>query len=149
MKQLHYYRCFSISDSSSCTKLPTTGSDCTADADAITAATVSATKTQQPCPIFPWHHETLNNPLPRLSPGTPEFLNDIIFAHRGQAFLACLFLNMPFWQIFVGHKHWRHDLADASGWAFAQGVAGILSNVYSVEQLTAQQAQQQAQQQGQ
>jgi hypothetical protein len=41
-------------------------------------------------------------------------------------------LNIPWYQGLFGSA-WKQDLADASGWAFSQAVAGVLSNTYRGE----------------
>jgi hypothetical protein len=41
-------------------------------------------------------------------------------------------LNIPWYQGLLGSA-WKQDLADASGWAFSQAVAGVLSNTYRGE----------------
>jgi hypothetical protein len=42
---------------------------------------------------------------------------------------AWMFMNVPWYQILF-FRQWQADLAENMSWAFTQGVAGILSNVY-------------------
>lgn len=79
---------------------------------------------------FPWRHES--NYLPRLVSGTLEFSNDTVFPKFTQNIMAFLFLEMPLWRFFILNRGWRNQLADACAYSFAQGVAGILSNLYSI-----------------
>jgi hypothetical protein len=104
---------------------------------ATTTTTSSSSKTKSYLhknrPIFPWRHETTL--IPRLIHGTSEYKNDVLgMSLRGQAFISSLFLKMPLYQIFIHNEQWRSDLANSCAWAFAQGVGGMLSNVYSIPQ---------------
>lgn len=117
----------------------TGGLDSTADpmanAEAIVSqATAAATKVQKPRPIFPWRHEPVNNPLPRLTPGTSEYREaaPLHLTAWAQRMVAYWFLNVPWHQALFHFDAWRHDLADASAYAFARGVAAIVSNVYQI-----------------
>jgi hypothetical protein len=42
---------------------------------------------------------------------------------------AAKHLKIPFFRAVFGSA-WKQNLADASGWAFSQAVAGVLSNTY-------------------
>jgi hypothetical protein len=85
--------------------------------------------------IFPWRHET--ELLPRLlppydvqgglmGPGVPPMPGPLRFIFMQ---LSAKNLNIPFFRAFFGSA-WKQNLADASGWAFSQAVAGVLSNTY-------------------
>lgn len=87
-------------------------------------------------PLFPWR----SSPefLPRLDPSTPEFEEEgqllggnINMTHPviDEMATAWIFLNVPLHQL-VFFRDWQDDLAENFSWAFTQGVAGILSNVY-------------------
>lgn len=101
----------------------------TADiADAAATAATIAAKARQPV-LFPWRHETVENMIPRFTPGTLEFANDRIRARQlGQDLLSWVFLGMPWFR----KKAWHTDLANSCAWSFTQAVGGILSNVYSI-----------------
>jgi len=105
----------------------------------------AATRTSPPKAVFPWRHESYENPVPRLVEGTEESrLYDLRIAPAGQAFIAYTFLNVPFWQTLLpgtslllaaagtGFGDWRGDLAENFAYAFATGVAGIVTNVYDL-----------------
>jgi hypothetical protein len=81
--------------------------------------------------LFPWRHETSETLLPRLVFGTPEYLADVRLPNDIQGMLAVLFLKVPFWKVFFGTS-WRDELAESCAFAFAQGTAGIISNVYKL-----------------
>jgi len=87
--------------------------------------------------IFPWRHET--EPLERLvdptvhggvtGPGMrplPWWLKHLFT----QA--SAVHLNVPWYKVFTTSA-WSQELADASGFAFSQAVAGVLSNTYKGE----------------
>jgi|UPI000581B538 hypothetical protein len=105
--------------------------DSTADAADAAASKLgqSIATLHRPRPIFPWRHD--DNYLPRLTPGSPEFNSDILLPTKGEAFMASVFLNYSFLDTYWGNS-WRKELAEASTWAFSQGVAGIVSNVYKM-----------------
>lgn len=86
---------------------------------------------QQPVrPLFPWRHECIDNLLPRLTPGKPECDNLIPFPTI-QHMCAFLFLNVRFIDAFITER-WKSELSSSMEYAFFQGVAGIISNVYKV-----------------
>ena len=87
-------------------------------------------------PLFPWRHEEV--PLDRLIPGSEEFQekgyllggnvmssNPMFDAYA----TAYLFLDLPLYKLLF-FSHWQADLAENMSWAFAQAMAGVLSNVY-------------------
>jgi len=87
-------------------------------------------------PLFPWRHSP--EPLPRLDPASPEFdekgllLGGNIYTSHplfDELGTAWMFMNVP-WYKLLFFRHWQADLAENMSWAFIQGVAGILSNVY-------------------
>ena len=87
-------------------------------------------------PLFPWIHST--EPLDRLIPGTQDYFRKGNLLGAGLTSsnpkmdtlaTALLFLDVP-WYKFLFFKQWKRDLAEDMSWAFSQGVAGILSNVY-------------------
>jgi len=104
--------------------------DTTADA----TESVTAARTVTPRPLFPWRHETTF--IPRLTPGTPEFAASVIMTPGGHAMIRGIFLYNQNTNLLLriissfGSTHWRQELADTAGWAFLQGVAGIVSNTY-------------------
>jgi hypothetical protein len=94
-------------------------------------AELASTKQQQqvnPKALFPWRHETKDNPLPRLTPGTQESQYNVLLSPSSQVLIAHVCLGIPLWKAFL--FDWRAELAEASSFAFTQGVAGIISNVY-------------------
>jgi hypothetical protein len=107
--------------------------------DADTAPLTAPRAVQQPPrPIFPWRHEPIDVLLPRLTLGTAEIAGDIVATPSGQAFFNALFLSnnnhgtaRNIFDSFASY-HWRDELAESSGWAFAQGVAAIMSNTYEL-----------------
>jgi hypothetical protein len=104
--------------------------DSTAAADAEKLLQSTAIK-HLPRPIFPWRHE--EELLPRFIPGTPEYLKDIRVPGSFRAITAFCFLNVPWYQLLLsGNAVWEEDIAHSTSWAFAQAVAGIVSNVYKV-----------------
>jgi hypothetical protein len=85
--------------------------------------------------IFPWRHET--ELLPRLlppydvqdgllGPGVPPMPGPLRFIFMVAAAKS---LKIPIFRALFGSA-WKQNLADASGWAFSQAVAGVLSNTY-------------------
>lgn len=89
-------------------------------------------------PLFPWRHS--GEPLPRLDPTSPEFHEkgqllggNIYTSHPliDEIATAWMFMNVPLHKL-VFFRDWQDDLAEKMSWAFVQGVAGILSNVYRV-----------------
>ena len=87
--------------------------------------------------IFPWRHEV--EPLERLvdpniqggllGPGIapmPWFMKHLF------TLVSAVHLNIPWYSVFLDSK-WKQELADASGFAFSQAVAGVLSNTYKSE----------------
>ena len=101
-------------------------------AEAATKRVKASTATcSPPRALFPWRHETAEHPLPRLVPGTPESQYHEILPPPIQSFIAYFFLNVPLWHVLVG-LDWRSDWAESSSYAFSQGVAGIVSNVYRI-----------------
>jgi hypothetical protein len=77
-------------------------------------------------------------PLERLIPGTDDYFQkgnllgvglDSSNASVDALATAFFFLNVP-WYNLLFFKQWKRDLAEDMSWAFAQGVSGILSNVY-------------------
>lgn len=85
----------------------------------------------QPRPIFPWRHEPLDNPLPRLDPASSAFRPAMNY--NVQRVAAYWFLEIPLWQALLTFEAWRRDLADQAGYAFQQAVFGILTNMYQLE----------------
>ncbi len=87
-------------------------------------------------PLFPWRHSP--ELLPRLDPTTLEFhekrqlLGGNVYTSYplvDELATAWMFMNVP-WHQMIFFRHWQADLAENMSWAFVQGVAGILSNVY-------------------
>ena len=86
--------------------------------------------------LFPWRSS--DQLLERLVPGSEEFeekgylLGGNVFSSNPMfdAYAtAFFFLRVPLYQMLF-FSHWQQDLAENVSWAFSQGVAGILSNVY-------------------
>jgi hypothetical protein len=101
--------------------------------DALKKQSGAQAQAQKPRPVFPWRHDLL--PIPRLVPGTKEH------EEAGRTFLsgwvsertaAVWFLNVPFVTVIFRFSSWKQTMADQAAYAFAQGVAGILSNVYQM-----------------
>jgi hypothetical protein len=92
----------------------------------------AAVLSQKPHALFPWRHETSDNLLPRLRFDSPEYRADVRLPSDIQSILAAFFLNVPVWKVLIGTS-WRDELAEACAFAFAQGTAGILSNVYKLQ----------------
>jgi hypothetical protein len=101
----------------------------TAAADAEKLLQSTATK-HLPRPIFPWRHE--EELLPRFIPGTPEYLKDIRVPASFRSIVAFCFLNVPWHQLLLSGNAHEEEIAHSTSWAFAQAVAGIVSNVYKV-----------------
>jgi hypothetical protein len=102
----------------------------TAAADAEKLLQSTATK-HLPRPIFPWRHE--EDLLPRFIPGTPEYLKDLRVPSTFRSITAGCFLNVPWYQLLLsGNAAWEEDIAHSTSWAFAQAVAGVVSDVYKV-----------------
>ena len=87
-------------------------------------------------PLFPWRHSP--HPLARLDPTTLEFqekgqlLGGNVYTSYplvDELATAWMFMNVPWYQILF-FRQWQADIAENMSWAFIQGVAGILSNVY-------------------
>lgn len=87
-------------------------------------------------PLFPWRHSP--HPLARLDPTSLEFQEkgqllggNVYTSHPliDEIATAWMFMNVPWYQILF-FRQWQADLAENMSWAFTQGVAGILSNVY-------------------
>ncbi len=86
--------------------------------------------------IFPWRHE--DTLLPRLVEGTIDHatkgqLLTTVTTQTGHVQMnalasAFMFLDVPLYQ-FPFFGTWKGELADSVSWAFAQGVAGLLSNL--------------------
>ena len=90
--------------------------------------------------VFPWRHQ--EECISRVVPGTLEY------ATKGQLLsstkmtagnstlnayaTAFMFLDVPLYQLLFFNS-WKAELADSVSWAFCQGVAGILSNIYRGE----------------
>ena len=95
------------------------------------AAAKATTTAKPPQPLFPWRHETSKNLLPRLVKGTPEWQYHVGFRARVQDFMAKKLLGVPWWHKWMGWD-WRPERAESASYAFSQGVAGIVSNVYRI-----------------
>jgi hypothetical protein len=111
---------------------PTTSAD---DAELLAAAAAAAAaRAQSPRPIFPWRHEPLDNPLPRLTPGTPEYAFDNATRMGGWAerSLSYWFLGVPPLQAVFRFGKWKREFAEIAAYAFTQAVAGIVSNTYRI-----------------
>jgi len=101
-----------------------------AAAEATPITSIPLEKQQQPRPIFPWRHERKDIFLPRLTPGTKEYETIVAFPTPQEPF-AFLFLGVPLWDAFL-MGGWKRDLSENMTYAFLQGLAGIMSNVYRV-----------------
>jgi hypothetical protein len=87
-------------------------------------------------PLFPWRHSP--EVLPRLDPSTRDYDEQGQLLGGGIATThpiydevptAWLFMNVPWIQLLF-FKDWKDEMAHHMSWAFTQGLAGILSNVY-------------------
>jgi hypothetical protein len=86
--------------------------------------------------LFPWRSSV--DPLDRLVPGTDEseekglLLGGNVQSSNPQFdgyATAYFFMNIPLYKLMF-FQYWQADLAENMGWAFSQGVSGMLSNVY-------------------
>jgi hypothetical protein len=99
-------------------------------------------KKDAPTILFPWRHET--SLLDRLTPGTLDYVTkghllSTTKMKPGNATLntyatAYMFLDVPWYSLVFGSS-WKSELTDSMAWAFSQGVAGLLSNLYQGESL--------------
>jgi hypothetical protein len=97
-------------------------------------------KKDAPRILFPWRHET--SLLDRLTPGTLDYVTkghllSTTKMKPGNSTLntyatAFMFLDVPWYTLLFGTS-WKSELTDSVAWAFSQGVAGILSNLYQGE----------------
>ena len=104
----------------------------TADTTA-TNSTISRDKlasTRPPSALFPWRHEGMDNLIPRVTAGTPES-STLLPLFAPEELMAKVFMDQSWWNALVS-KQWKHDLEEGMCYAFAQSVAGIVSNVYHV-----------------
>lgn len=108
--------------------------------DPVTSTTVGAlSRPMAPRPIFPWRHEPLEHPLPRLTPGTSEFEADAPMqpSNWTQRLIAYWFLGVPLSTTlpllpFNDWRAWESQLADGCAFSFARAVSGIVANVYQI-----------------
>jgi len=63
-------------------------------------------------------------------PGTPESAYNTHISATGRNFIGNMFLGIPYLRAMF--TDWQGDLAESASYAFSQGVAGIMSNVYRV-----------------
>lgn len=82
--------------------------------------------------LFPWRH-TSDLP-PRLVERQKKYSYNWMSYDTStfgiSALTARMYLGVPFTRLLG--ESWKRELAESCSWAFAQGVAGILSNVYEV-----------------
>ena len=100
------------------------------DAAADAVGAIPLEKQQPVRPIFPWRHESKIYSLARFTPGTKEFETTVPFP-TNQTLFASMFLGVPLWDIFL-FGGWKADLSKNMTYAFLQGLAGIMSNVYKI-----------------
>ena len=111
----------------------------------LAAAAAAAAHRASPPPLFPWRHSP--ELLPRLDPTRVEYEEQGQLLGGGvtksttmngggsrqwwdeEMATAWLFLNVPLVQLAF-FSDWKQEMATDMSWAFTQGVAGILSNVY-------------------
>lgn len=114
--------------------LSTREADPTAPPPVSTSAPFTKTNASQnkvpPRPLFPWRHSLY--PPPRLTLGTPESNEAPPYALNmfGRMMTSFFFLRDGFFNVLFGR--YESNLAESSAYAFAQAVAGIVSNVYRV-----------------
>ena len=87
--------------------------------------------------LFPWRHQ--EECIPRVIPGTPEHATkgNLLSSTKmtpGNSTLnayatAYMFLDVPLYEL-IFFNSWKAELTESISWAFCQGVAGILSNLY-------------------
>ena len=95
------------------------------------------TSEQKPRPMFPWRHDI--QPIPRLIPGTKEFVEartgmfrDPTWQFWTERFNAFSILGVPATTVTFRFNQWKQSLANDSMYAFTSGVAGIVSNTYRI-----------------
>ena len=90
-----------------------------------------AAKKVTPPLLFPWRH---GNELPqRLLDRERDFDSNVVTYETSQWMINSLtakaYLQAPFLSLLLGDS-WTNQLAESCSFAFAQGVASVLSNVY-------------------
>lgn len=82
-------------------------------------------------PLFPWRHEDTLPPrlLERKANFHSSYLSYDLHAYYVSLLTAKVYLKLP-WVQMLGTS-WSSELADSCGWAFMQGVSGIVSNIYN------------------
>jgi hypothetical protein len=130
-----FQRCFLSHKISKSSSVVDDTASTAAPLDKLLRAPVQRVANAKP-PLFPWRHS--EEVLPRLIPGPPEFeeqgylLGGNVFSSNptfDNYATAKFFLDVP-WYKMIFFKDWQDDLAESMSWAFAQGTAGIMSNVY-------------------
>jgi hypothetical protein len=99
------------------------------DDDETVVPGAAALRQQPPRPLFPWRHETHDNLLPRLA-AAPSARGDPVFPRPLENLGCCFVLGDSFARSFLGT--WRDDLAEGAAWAFARGVAAVVSSAWAV-----------------
>ena len=123
----------SVSSEATATPTSVIKSDATTvdDAAAASAARSSFAPLTAPSrPLFPWRSESMNNLIPRLTPGTNEF-NTLIPIPSSNEFLTWFFLQYSLWNSLISQE-WKTDLENGTMYAFTKAVAGICANVYRI-----------------
>ena len=72
----------------------------------------------------------MDNLIPRFTTGTREF-NTLLPLFAPEPLMAYVFMGEPAWNVMVTNQ-WKRDLEEGMCYAFARGVAGMVSNVYRV-----------------
>jgi hypothetical protein len=130
-----FQRCFLSHKISKSSSVVDDAASTTAPRDKLLRAPFQRVANAKP-PLFPWRHS--EEVLPRLIPGSQEFeeqgylLGGNVFSSNptfDNYATAKFFLDVP-WYKMIFFKDWQDDLAESMSWAFAQGTAGIMSNVY-------------------
>ena len=98
--------------------------DPVSDAESIREATIKSGATKHSPSanvLFPWRHEGLDDPLPRLVQGTEEFYKDIMLTDRGQGVAAWAYLNKSWVHTLLlpNSDLWGKDLKESTCRAFA------------------------------
>ena len=80
--------------------------------------------------IFPWRHK--EHLLSRVAREMHRTNND--YKMRLGLFLCetgtSLLMGYPLFDLLLGRRKWRHELAENSAWVFLYGLSSLLSNIY-------------------
>ena len=133
--QLCRVHCRQRNDSSSANDSVTTIASTPPDREERIRVGVPKQKTHH---VFPWRHEEA--PIPRVTPGTLDYtvkgqLISTTSMKPGNSTLnsyatAYMFLDLS-WQELLFFGTWKTEFAESVSWAFCQGLAATISNVFN------------------